>query len=214
VAAALGTAAVALTASTAPQAIVSSVEVTTGNLPVVSPNEDPPTVILPRLDAAEAAAEALKTARRSAPTTTPARPSAPAEPTSLVKRAVRPSTAPHTSSVQQRITEAAHTYVGRRIPYRYGGKTCTANAGCDCSALVWRVLQDAGIDAPYRSSAALKRWATPVSKANAVPGDLVLFPGHVGIYAGNNMLVDHGGPGRGANYRHIWGVPRFARVPS
>ena len=208
-AAALGTAAVALTASTAPTVIVSSVEVTTGSLSVVSPTEDPPTVVLPKVDTAQVAAEVLETARKATPTTTPS----PATPTT-VKRTERPSPAPRSGSAQQRIAAAAHTYVGRRIPYRYGGKICAPSAGCDCSALVMHILRDTGMDVPYRNSTALKHWATPISKAGAVPGDLVFFPGHVGVYAGDGMLIDHGGPGRGANLRHIWGSPAFGRVPA
>ena len=223
----LGTAAVALTASTAPDGlpIITSVETTTGSLPVVRPDLDPPTVVLlPRVDAAKVAAEALTAARRVTPTpTTLSRPSAEVSEVSpgiSRRNDGAPGSRPSTGGLQERIVEAARGYVGKGIPYRYGGKACATYGPCDCSALVWVVLQDAGLDVTYRNSAALKQWAAPVSRPDAVPGDLVFFAyangrvHHVGVYAGNNMLIDHGGPGRGANLRPIWGTPQFGRVPA
>lgn len=205
----LGTAAVALTASTAPDGlpIITSVETTAGSLPVVRPDVDPPTVVLlPRVDAAKVAAEALSAARESNARQMRDQHKQAESPAA---RAVQSNTS---SDLQARIVQAARGYVGKGIPYRYGGKACATYGLCDCSALVWVVLQDAGLDVTYRNSAALKRWAAPVNEANAVPGDLVFYPGHVGIYAGNNMLIDHGGPGRGANLRPIWGHPSYGRV--
>ena len=123
-------------------------------------------------------------------------------------------------SLRERVAANARSYVGDGIPYRYGGKTCTASAGCDCSALTWRVLQASGLDVGYRTSGALDAWTANVTRAQAQPGDLVFFyspTSHVGIYVGDGMMVDHGGPGRGANLRSVdrmGAPPRFGRLPA
>jgi cell wall-associated NlpC family hydrolase len=72
----------------------------------------------------------------------------------------------------------------------------------DCSGLVNWVYSQLGVDVP-RSAADQYNWATPVSRDDMEPGDLVFFSGttssggitHVGIYAGGNgviMAVDNG----------------------
>jgi cell wall-associated NlpC family hydrolase len=151
------------------------------------------------------------------PTTTRPRTTAPAAPRTTTPRAVAvpppvaalPPAAPVAGTTQQRIYAAARPYLGRGIPYRWGGKTM---AGMDCSGLVWNVLKQVAPGTPYRNSLGLRLWATPISKANAVPGDLVFWLGHVGIYAGNNQVIDQGGPGSGANLRTIWPGYTFGRA--
>lgn len=151
------------------------------------------------------------------PTATRPRTTAPAVPprTTAPRAVVAPPPAapppapPSAGTTQQRIYAAARPYLGRGIPYRWGGKTM---AGMDCSGLVWNVLNQVKPGTPYRNSLALRLWATPISKANAVPGDLVFWLGHVGIYAGNNQVIDQGGPGSGANLRTIWPGYTFGRA--
>lgn len=82
----------------------------------------------------------------------------------------------------------------------------------DCSALVWFILRDASLSVGYRNSTSLRAWTTRISRAQAVPGDLVFWPGHVGIFVGGNQVIDHGG-GYGAKLRTIWGSPTYGRIP-
>lgn len=102
-----------------------------------------------------------------------------------------PPSPPPPSSVDSKVVAVAKTYVGRNLPYRMGGDSLTT--GIDCSHFVWRVLKGTGLSVPYRDSGGLASWTTRTS--NPQPGDLVLYSGHVGIYAGNGMMVHHGKPG-------------------
>lgn len=73
-------------------------------------------------------------------------------------------------------------------PYRWGG---TGPRAFDCSGLVNWAFDQVGVDLP-RTSRALSRVGTPVSRADLQPGDLVFFyspVSHVGIYVGDGRMV-------------------------
>jgi cell wall-associated NlpC family hydrolase len=71
-------------------------------------------------------------------------------------------------------------------PYVAGGNSLTN--GTDCSGFVNLVYANFGISVP-RQSGALAAGGTTVSDANKMPGDVVCYSGHVGIYIGNNQIV-------------------------
>lgn len=98
-----------------------------------------------------------------------------------------------------RTVSVAAKYVGRNLPYRMGGNSL--RTGIDCSHFVWMVLKQSGHNVPYRSSSALAHSTKRVSVPR--PGDLVLYRGHVGIYAGNGMMIHHGRSG-GAFYIRVY----------
>lgn len=105
------------------------------------------------------------------------------------------------------VLQIAARYVG--TPYVYGG---ASPAGFDCSGFVQYVYAQLGISLP-RTAGADRYVGTVVSAADALPGDLIWTPGHVGIYAGAGMEIDAPRPGGTVQFRAIWqSSPVYIRV--
>jgi cell wall-associated NlpC family hydrolase len=105
------------------------------------------------------------------------------------------------------IVSIAARYVG--VPYVYGG---TTPDGFDCSGFTSYVYAQVGISLP-RTSSAQGSVGTKVSRDQAQPGDLIWTPGHIAIYAGDNMMIDAPRPGKSVQFRQIWqSNPTFIRV--
>lgn len=111
------------------------------------------------------------------------------------------ASAPAPAASGSSIVSIAMQYVGR--PYVSGASGPNA---FDCSGLVQYVYAQAGISLP-RTSYAQGSAGTMVSAAEAQPGDIVYYGYHVGIYAGNGMMIDAGTTSTGVVYRQIWGNP-------
>lgn len=107
------------------------------------------------------------------------------------------------------IIEIAARYVG--IPYVYGG---TTPDGFDCSGFTSYVYAQLGITLS-RGSADQRYDGVEVPRDQAQPGDLVWSPGHVGIFAGGNTMIDSPRPGKSVQFREMWQTsPIFIRVSS
>lgn len=72
-------------------------------------------------------------------------------------------------------------------PYVWAGNSLTN--GVDCSGFVHEVYAHFGISTP-RYSQAFKSVGQAVSFDNIQPGDVVVYPGHVAIYAGGGVIVE------------------------
>ena len=69
----------------------------------------------------------------------------------------------------------------------WGGTSLTD--GADCSGFVQSVFANFGISLP-RTTWDQENVGIGVSYEEALPGDLILYEGHVGIYMGNGQIVN------------------------
>ena len=89
------------------------------------------------------------------------------------------------SSIGQAVANFAQQFVGN--PYVYGGTSLTN--GADCSGFVMSVYANFGVSLPHSSAADRTQGAAVDGLANAQPGDLVCYSGHVAIYIGGGKIV-------------------------
>ncbi len=84
------------------------------------------------------------------------------------------------------VANYALQFVGN--PYVYGGTSLTN--GADCSGFVMSVYSNFGIGLPHSSAADRKvGYEVEGGLANAQPGDLICYSGHVALYIGNGQIV-------------------------
>ena len=98
-----------------------------------------------------------------------------------------PAAAPAASSSGQAIVDAVRSKVG--APYAWGA---TGPSAFDCSGLTTWAYQQVGKSIP-RTSQAQAAQGQQIPLDQLQPGDIIAYYGgatHVGIYAGNGMIID------------------------
>ena len=108
------------------------------------------------------------------------------------------------------IANYACQFVGN--PYKWGGTSLTE--GADCSGFVMSVYANFGVELPHSSAADRKVGYAVGSLAEAIPGDLVCYSGHVALYIGNGQIVHASTEKTGiiisnADYREILCIRRI-----
>ena len=99
----------------------------------------------------------------------------------VIKVGTKPKVAP--------VLKIAYNYLG--VPYVWGGTTPRV---FDCSGFVQYVYAQRGIYLP-RTTYEQVNVGRRVSRSQLQPGDLCHFPGHVGIYIGDGMMIHAPKPG-------------------
>lgn len=109
----------------------------------------------------------------------------------------------------QAIVDYACQFIGN--PYVWGGTSLTD--GADCSGFVQSVFAHFGISLPRTTYDQINA-GVEVSYDQAMPGDLICYDGHIGIYIGKGQIVNAQNPEQGigispATYTTILSVRRI-----
>ena len=86
---------------------------------------------------------------------------------------------------RQAVIQFALQFVG--YPYKWGGTNLTG--GIDCSGFVQAVYKQFGYSLPRTSGLQRNYGINIESLADALPGDIICYEGHVALYLGNGQIV-------------------------
>lgn len=118
-----------------------------------------------------------------------------------------PAPARTSRNIGQQLVDFGRQYLG--VPYVWGGST---TAGWDCSGFMQFIFNHHGYNVPRVSNQYAHQGYRQVSPSEALPGDVVLWPGHVGMYSGNGMHIAAYNPAMGTQEGPVYGSPIYLRV--
>lgn len=97
---------------------------------------------------------------------------------------VSSGTANNNSATASSVVSLAYKMLG--VPYVWGGRS---PSGFDCSGLMNYIFGQNGIYVTPSSGAIAGGGASVGSLSQAQPGDIICYPGHVGVYIGNGQII-------------------------
>lgn len=154
-----------------------------------------------------ARSQARQSRSASSSTSTPKKTTRTSTRAQSTKKSSSPQLSANASGSRAAVISYAKQYLG--VPYVWGG---TTPAGFDCSGLVQYVYRNSvGVKLP-RVSQAQRNVGTRVSRAQALPGDMVNYNHHVGIYLGNGYMIHAPKPGDKVKIAKVYGNPVYVRV--
>lgn len=109
-----------------------------------------------------------------------------------------------------RIADAARKYLG--IPYVWAAHD--PSKGFDCSGLVtWVLHHDLGINLPNNTHTVTGQFmvwggATTIPKSQCAAGDLIVWPGHIGIAVSPTQMIHAPTSGEVVKIGNIWWTPQ------
>lgn len=203
-----------------------ALDATAANAPVATPATGPATRAAPGFAEALAAQTApgrpqtvalgtMLSAFAGAPIETAAIGGDPASAATSIGTAAAVGPAGAATGAGAAVMQAGERYIG--VPYLWGGTH--ASTGFDCSGFVQQVFSDLGVSLPRVSKDQSKAGVeVPGGLSAAQPGDLIYWngvggrPNHIGIYAGDGMMLDAPRSGEVIGYREITrGAPDHVR---
>ena len=109
------------------------------------------------------------------------------------------TSSPTENATRTKLVDHAKSYLGTL--YEWGGDIVDNpnSYGFDCSHFTYQVLKAYGLMDRYRTSSAQQAWATPISRSELQPGDLVFYKNssgkvnHVVMYIGDGLIIGANG---------------------
>ena len=103
------------------------------------------------------------------------------------------------------VCELSKEFMG--VPYLWGG---TSEFGYDCSGFVQRLYKFTGIQIPRNSNTQKNHTETVDKFEDAVPGDLVFFKGHVGLYLGDGNMIHANGNSASVSINNLFDESKYS----
>lgn len=100
----------------------------------------------------------------------------------------------------EQIADFAYSFVDW-LPYVWGGESL--EYGADCCGFTQAIYRAFGIEIP-RTVEEQAYAGYSVSLEDAQPGDIVIYYGHVGLYAGDGMIIHSPYPGTCVSYESVY----------